>query len=75
VKLWDGGMSFHGGVIGTSIGIMYLACKEKLQWLRLHDYVACVVPIGLLPGGWRTSSTPSCGARRLPCRGRCAFPR
>jgi phosphatidylglycerol:prolipoprotein diacylglycerol transferase len=50
VKLWDGGMSFHGGVIGTSIGIMYLAWKEKLQWLRLHDYVACVVPIGLFTG-------------------------
>jgi phosphatidylglycerol:prolipoprotein diacylglycerol transferase len=50
VKLWDGGMSFHGGVIGTSIGIIYLAWKEKLQWLRIHDYVACVVPIGLLTG-------------------------
>lgn len=50
VKLWDGGMSFHGGVIGTSLGIIYLAWKEKLQWLRLHDYVACVVPIGLFTG-------------------------
>jgi phosphatidylglycerol:prolipoprotein diacylglycerol transferase len=50
VKLWDGGMSFHGGVIGTSIGIIYLSWKEKLQWLRVHDYVACVVPIGLFTG-------------------------
>ena len=25
LKLWDGGMSFHGGVIGTSLGILYLA--------------------------------------------------
>ena len=50
VKMWDGGMSFHGGVIGTSLGIIYLAWKEKLQWLRLHDYVACVVPIGLFTG-------------------------
>jgi phosphatidylglycerol---prolipoprotein diacylglyceryl transferase len=49
-KLWDGGMSFHGGVIGTSLGIMYLAWKQKLPWLRLHDYVACVVPIGLFTG-------------------------
>ena len=46
-KLWDGGMSFHGGVIGTTIGILYLARKEKLNWLRVHDYVACTVPIGL----------------------------
>lgn len=50
IKLWDGGMSFHGGVLGTSAGILYLAWKEKLQWLRLHDYVACVVPIGLFTG-------------------------
>jgi len=50
VKLWDGGMSFHGGVVGTSIGILYLAWKHKLNWLRLHDYVACVVPIGLFTG-------------------------
>jgi phosphatidylglycerol:prolipoprotein diacylglycerol transferase len=50
VRLWDGGMSFHGGVIGTSLGIMYLAWKQKLEWLRLHDYVAGVVPIGLFTG-------------------------
>jgi len=50
LKLWDGGMSFHGGVIGTSLGILYLARKEKLQWLRLHDYVACCVPFGLFFG-------------------------
>ena len=50
LKLWDGGMSFHGGVIGTSLGIIYLAWKEKLQWLRLHDYVACCVPFGLFFG-------------------------
>ena len=46
-RLWDGGMSFHGGVIGTSLGIFYLAWKEKLSWLRIHDYVACCVPFGL----------------------------
>ena len=50
LKLWDGGMSFHGGVIGTSLGILYLARKEKLSWLRVHDYVACCVPFGLFFG-------------------------
>ena len=43
-------MSFHGGVIGTSLGILYLARREGLQWLRLHDYVACTVPLGLFFG-------------------------
>ena len=49
-KLWDGGMSFHGGVIGTSLGIFYLARKNGLNWLRIHDYVACCVPFGLFFG-------------------------
>jgi phosphatidylglycerol:prolipoprotein diacylglycerol transferase len=47
VRMWDGGMSFHGGVIGTSLGIFYLARKNGLNWLRVHDYVACCVPFGL----------------------------
>jgi phosphatidylglycerol:prolipoprotein diacylglycerol transferase len=47
LKLWDGGMSFHGGVIGTTVGILYLARKEGLNWLRVHDYVACCAPFGL----------------------------
>ena len=50
LKLWDGGMSFHGGVIGTSLGILYLSWKNKLPWLRVHDYVACTVPFGLFFG-------------------------
>ncbi len=50
LKLWDGGMSFHGGVIGTTLGILYLSRKEKLPWLRVHDYVACCVPFGLFFG-------------------------
>jgi phosphatidylglycerol:prolipoprotein diacylglycerol transferase len=50
LKLWDGGMSFHGGVIGTSLGIFYFAHKQKLNWLRIHDYVACCVPFGLFFG-------------------------
>ncbi len=50
LKLWDGGMSFHGGLIGTVLGILYLSRKEKLPWLRVHDYVACCVPFGLFFG-------------------------
>lgn len=49
-KLWNGGMSFHGGVIGVSLAILWLARKEGLNWLRIHDYVACCVPFGLFFG-------------------------
>lgn len=50
LKLWEGGMSFHGGVIGVSLAIILLARKHKLNWLRIHDYVACCVPFGLFFG-------------------------
>jgi phosphatidylglycerol:prolipoprotein diacylglycerol transferase len=50
LKLWDGGMSFHGGVLGTTAGILYLARKHRLNWLRIHDYVACCAPFGLFFG-------------------------
>lgn len=49
-KLWEGGMSFHGGAVGVSLGILYLARKNGLNWLRVHDYVACSVPFGLFFG-------------------------
>lgn len=50
LRLWDGGMSFHGGVIGVSLGILWMARRHRLDWLRIHDYVACCVPFGLLFG-------------------------
>ena len=50
LQIWDGGMSFHGGAAGTSLAMFYLAWKNKLSVLRVHDYVSCVVPIGLFLG-------------------------
>ena len=50
LRIWDGGMSFHGGVIGVSLAIVWLARRNGLQWLRVHDYVACCVPFGLFFG-------------------------
>ena len=47
LRIWDGGMSFHGGMIGVTLGILYLAWRQKLDWLRVHDYVACCTPFGL----------------------------
>ncbi len=50
IRVWDGGMSFHGGVIGVSLAILFVAWRNKLNWLRLHDYVACTIPFGLFFG-------------------------
>jgi phosphatidylglycerol:prolipoprotein diacylglycerol transferase len=50
LQIWDGGMSFHGGAAGTSVAMFYLAWKNKLSVLRVHDYISCVAPIGLFLG-------------------------
>jgi phosphatidylglycerol:prolipoprotein diacylglycerol transferase len=50
LRLWDGGMSFHGGLIGTILAMLYLARKNGLSFLRVSDYVACCVPFGLFFG-------------------------
>lgn len=50
LRLWDGGMSFHGGVIGVLVAILYVAWRNNLNWLRVCDYVAVNVPFGMLLG-------------------------
>jgi phosphatidylglycerol:prolipoprotein diacylglycerol transferase len=49
-KVWQGGMSFHGGALGVAIAILWLCREHKLNWLRVHDYVAVCVPFGLFFG-------------------------
>ncbi|WP_206518599.1 prolipoprotein diacylglyceryl transferase [Stakelama tenebrarum] len=50
LQLWDGGMSFHGGALGASAAMFYTARRNGLDWLRVHDYVATVAPLGLFFG-------------------------
>ena len=49
-KLWEGGMSFHGGLLGVLVGLFLFVRRHKLDWLRVHDYVALCVPFGLFFG-------------------------
>jgi phosphatidylglycerol---prolipoprotein diacylglyceryl transferase len=46
LKLWEGGMSFHGGIIGVMLAVFWLVRKEKLNAMRVLDYVTVVYPIG-----------------------------
>ncbi|MBU3078302.1 prolipoprotein diacylglyceryl transferase [Sphingomonas quercus] len=46
-RLWEGGMSLHGGVLGTILAILLFARRNGLNWLRIHDYIACCAPFGL----------------------------
>ncbi|EDL49550.1 prolipoprotein diacylglyceryl transferase [Erythrobacter sp. SD-21] len=49
-QLWNGGMSFHGGVIGVLVAISWVAWRGGLNWLRVCDYIAVNVPIGYMLG-------------------------
>jgi len=50
VRLWHGGMSFHGGAIGVAIALVAFARAQRLSVLGLADISAACVPIGLLFG-------------------------
>lgn len=50
LKIWEGGMSFHGGMLGVILAF-YLMCRvHKISYWKLMDRVACVTPIGLFLG-------------------------
>ena len=49
-KLWEGEMSFHGGVIGVLVAISWVAWRGGLNWLRICDYIAVNVPLAYMLG-------------------------
>jgi phosphatidylglycerol:prolipoprotein diacylglycerol transferase len=49
-KLWEGGMSFHGGFLGCVVAVMWFARKNGISILSLGDIVTAVGPIGLFLG-------------------------
>jgi phosphatidylglycerol:prolipoprotein diacylglycerol transferase len=49
-KLWQGGMSFHGGFAGAALAVALLARRRGISVLRLWDVVSAVVPIGIFLG-------------------------
>ncbi|WP_339046474.1 prolipoprotein diacylglyceryl transferase [Candidatus Mesenet endosymbiont of Agriotes lineatus] len=49
-KIWHGGMSFHGGLIGCIIAIIAVCKKHNISMLLVMDLLACAAPIGLFLG-------------------------
>ncbi len=49
-KIWTGGMSFHGGLLGVIAAIVWFAKKKQTSLLAVGDFVAPLVPIGLGAG-------------------------
>jgi phosphatidylglycerol---prolipoprotein diacylglyceryl transferase len=50
LQVWNGGMSFHGGLAGTTLAMILFARRNGIAVWSLFDIVAAVVPIGLFFG-------------------------
>ena len=50
LKIWEGGMSFHGGFVGVILAVIYVSRRHNLRLLAVADRVASVAPIGLFTG-------------------------
>jgi phosphatidylglycerol:prolipoprotein diacylglycerol transferase len=48
--VWQGGMSFHGGLIGVILGMFLFAKKYKIKFFEFSDLIAAATPIGLFLG-------------------------
>jgi len=50
LKIWQGGMSFHGGLIGVLVAFWYFGRKTGKSFFEISDFIAPMVPIGLMLG-------------------------
>lgn len=50
LKIWTGGMSFHGGLLGVIVAMYWFARKQNTSLLTVGDFVAPLVPVGLGAG-------------------------
>ena len=48
--VWQGGMSFHGGLLGVLVAVWLFSRKKGLPWLAVTDFIAPLVPLGLGAG-------------------------
>ena len=50
LAVWQGGMSFHGGLLGVLAAMLWFAYSRRVQFLRVTDLIAPCVPTGLAAG-------------------------
>lgn len=50
LRIWEGGMSFHGGFIGVMLAVWLFGRKHNKSFFQLMDFIAPLVPIGLGAG-------------------------
>ncbi|HHS88808.1 MAG TPA: prolipoprotein diacylglyceryl transferase, partial [Rhodobacteraceae bacterium] len=49
-RIWEGGMSFHGGLLGVMVAVWLYARKLGATFLEMADFVAPMAPLGLMAG-------------------------
>jgi phosphatidylglycerol:prolipoprotein diacylglycerol transferase len=49
-KVWEGGMSFHGGFLGVLLAVALFCWRRKKRWIEVMDLIAPAVPVGLAAG-------------------------
>jgi phosphatidylglycerol---prolipoprotein diacylglyceryl transferase len=49
-RVWNGGMSSHGGMIGLTLATFWYARQQRISWLSLADNIAISAPVGLFFG-------------------------
>lgn len=49
-RIWQGGMSFHGGLIGVLVAMQIYAWQQKISFWTVTDFIAVCVPVGLFTG-------------------------
>ncbi len=47
LRVWEGGMSFHGGLIGVLLGVLWFARKTGRTFFQITDFIAPSIPIAL----------------------------
>ncbi len=50
LAVWEGGMSFHGGILGVALGFWIFSKKYKVRFLELSDVITAIAPIALFLG-------------------------
>ena len=50
LRVWEGGMASHGGILGLMIVLWFYARRKRVPWTALGDGICLVAPIGLFTG-------------------------
>lgn len=50
LRVWEGGMSFHGGLLGVLIAMWLFARRQNQPFFQVTDFIAPIIPVGLLSG-------------------------